>query len=161
MQGRAFLSLLLSPKNNPMKFILKHHLSRLADYSGLTVSFLCFVHCWSMPLLLLFMPALLADHELVHPVLCSAAIISTLPMVLSGKIRYQTVFFKFALVLGNVIMLVILLAHAYFPPLMEVLLNTAGGGCLMYVHYVRIKGERRERRPDSIKRGPSKLEEAK
>jgi hypothetical protein len=91
------------------------------------------------PLLLIFLPGLIIGNELVHPVLCSVAIISTMPIILKKGFRLQSGFFQFTLGYGNIIMLIILVAHDYLSFTSELLLNTMGGLALVYVHYHNLK----------------------
>ncbi|MBL0740612.1 MerC domain-containing protein [Chryseolinea lacunae] len=107
----------------------------LADFSGLFASGLCFIHCWALPLLLIFLPGLITHNELVHPVLCSLSMVSTAPMLFKKTFRQQSIFFRSALALGNLMMLIILLAHDSLPFVAEIVLNTVGGLCLIVVHY--------------------------
>lgn len=116
------------------KYFRKSNLIYLSDYSGLFASCLCFIHCWMLPLLLIFLPGLKGDNEWVHPVLCSIALLSTIPMVFKKTFSRQTVLFRFAVVFGNVIMLIILLKHSLLSFRLEMLLNTMGGLSLAFVH---------------------------
>lgn len=106
----------------------------LADISGVFVSGLCFIHCWVFPVLASFLPGLIAGDEMVHPVFCSVAILSTMPILITKKFRNQGVLYQFAAVLGAVIMMVVLLAHDRLSFRGELLLNTMGGLSLVYVH---------------------------
>ncbi|MBC7937880.1 MAG: MerC domain-containing protein [Rhizobacter sp.] len=120
------------------KYFRKSNLIYLADCSGLFASCLCFIHCWMLPLLLIFIPGLKGDNEWVHPVLCIIALLSTIPMVFKKTFSRQTVLFQFAMVFGNVIMLIILLKHSHLSFRVEMLLNTMGGLSLAYVHYINL-----------------------
>lgn len=117
----------------------KSNLAYLADFSGLVASGLCFIHCWLLPLLLFILPGLLPYNEFVHPALCSAAILSTTPMLFKKQFRRQGHFLKFALALGNTMMLLILLTHDHLSFLSELVLNTIGGLSLIIVHYNNLK----------------------
>ena len=121
----------------------RSHLVYLADYSGLFASCLCFIHCWMLPLLLIFLPGLIIHNEWVHPVLCSIAIMSTVPLIFKKTFRLQSGFFQFTLGFGNIMMLIILLAHDHLSFTGELVLNTMGGLSLVYVHYnnLRMKKE--------------------
>jgi len=117
----------------------KFNLAYLADFIGLLAAGLCFVHCWLLPVLLIFLPGLLAYNEWVHPALCSLAILSTMPVLYNKTFRHQSRFLQFALVLGNVMMLLILLTHDQLPFMGELVLNTIGGVSLIIVHYNNLR----------------------
>ncbi len=117
----------------------KYSLVYLADYSGLFASCLCFLHCWILPLLLIFIPGLLTKNEMVHPVLCGIAMVSTAPLLFKKKFRLQNVFFQFALGLGNILMLLIFFAHDHLTFMGELILNSVGGVSLVYVHYNNLR----------------------
>ncbi|MBC7887325.1 MAG: MerC domain-containing protein [Ferruginibacter sp.] len=121
------------------KYFRKSNLIYLADYSGLFASCLCFIHCWVLPFLIIFLPGLLLHDVWVHPVLCSVAILSTVPMVVNKSFRQQTGLFQFAIVFGNIIMLIILFSHDHLSFRVELLLNTIGGLSLGLVHYKTLK----------------------
>jgi hypothetical protein len=113
----------------------KFNAGLVADYAGLLASGLCFIHCWMLPLLLIFVPGLMIDSELAHPVLCSIAIVSNAPLLFKKKTRLQSWIFQIALVAGNVMMILILFAHDHFTFAGELVLSSIGGLCLIYVHY--------------------------
>ncbi len=117
----------------------KFLLSYLADYAGILTSFICLIHCWIMPLLLIFIPGLLLHNEFIHPVLCSIAMLSTVPIVADKTFKQQSVFYKSVLIIGNFIMLSIILLHDHLHFIEDLMLNTVGGSCLAYLHYMRIR----------------------
>ncbi len=116
------------------KYFRRSRLIYLADCSGLLASSLCFIHCWMLPLLLIFLPGLQADHEWVHPVLCGIALLSTIPILLKKTFRTQAALFQFALVFGTIVMAILFLLHSHLSFRVEMMLNTIGGFSLAYVH---------------------------
>ncbi len=114
-------------------------LINLADYTGIITSLICIVHCWIMPLVLVALPGLLIQNELIHPVLCSVAILSTLPLIFNKAFKLQSILFKVVLIVGNCMMLLILLAHDHLNFIQDLMLNTVGGVSLAYLHLVSIK----------------------
>lgn len=122
---------------HPFSFEKSQHstLVLLADISGLFASSLCFIHCWALPLFLIFLPGLMTHNELVHPVLCCMAMLSTAPLLFKKDFRLQSVWFRLAFILGNSMMLLILVLHDLLPFVGELTLNTLGGLCLLIVHF--------------------------
>lgn len=120
----------------------KDNLVRLADLSGLFTSCLCFIHCLTLPLLLVFLPSLILYNKMIHPVLCCMAILSTLPMLFKKTVRQQSIFFQVALASGCFLMLVILFAHDHLSFAGELALNTTGGLSLAFAHYQNLKKEK-------------------
>lgn len=124
-------------------FFRKSKLIYMADYSGLVASCLCFIHCWMLPLFLIFLPGLKNFNDWVHPVLCGIALLSSIPMLFKKTISQRRGFFQFALGFGNIIMLIILFTHDHLSFTHELLLNTIGGLSLAYVHYNSLSMKRK------------------
>jgi len=67
------------------------------------------------------------------------ALLSTIPIAFKKMFSRQSVFFQFALVLGNIIMLTVLFTHDHLSVTVEMLLNSIGGLSLAYVHFNNLK----------------------
>ena len=112
-----------------------------ADRTGIIVSAFCFLHCWSMPLMLLVFPELLYGEAFVHPVLGGLAVFSAVLFVRNHTYRkHQNIMRSAAhwLALSAGIFMILLplfLSHAYLSHAGEIALNTGGSFLLIFVHY--------------------------
>lgn len=121
-----------------MKIIVdKWKRSALVDWLGLIVSGLCFVHCWIMPVMLLFLPGLIHAEALVHPILGASALLSSafiLTCHKPGRMLRNIVIFS------NVLILVpLFFEHGWSLHVLERTFNTTGSVLLMFVHYFNLK----------------------
>jgi hypothetical protein len=121
------------------RYASKTAATHIADFSGLLASCLCFIHCWALPVWLIFLPGFVQYNEMVHPVLCTIAMVSTAPLLFKKTFRMQSTIFKYALISGNTMMLIILFAHDHLFFTSEILINSIGGLCLVYVHCYNLK----------------------
>lgn len=119
--------------------IKKTAFSHWSDYTGIAASVLCFVHCWALPVVILFLPGVMAHNELVHPFLGGAAVLSTLPLFRKkslGRLNKQVLM---AMIFGNLMLLAMLLSHDHLNFISEMILSTAGGSLLVFVHYRHLR----------------------
>ena len=109
------------------------------DYTGIIASFLCFIHCWTLPLLLMVLPGLMTHNEWVHPVLGGIAIFSTIPLLLNKSYKNHGKSFLLALGMGNFMLFIILFGHDYLNFVNEILISSTGGLSLIYVHFKNLR----------------------
>ena len=106
------------------------------DWMGMITSGICLVHCWALPLLLVALPGLSMHERLIHPLLGSFAILSTILFIKNNHHRYSGRHVMAALITGNLLILfTILLAPSTLSHTTETGLNTAGGMFLVFAHY--------------------------
>ncbi|MGK7394199.1 MAG: MerC domain-containing protein [Candidatus Cyclobacteriaceae bacterium M3_2C_046] len=115
--------------------IIKNALSHWTDYTGIAASVLCFVHCWALPVIILFLPGVMIHNELVHPVLGGVAVLSTFPLFWKKSLKNLEKPIIAAMIMGNLLLLTLLLSHDHLSFTNELLLSTAGGSLLVFVHY--------------------------
>lgn len=111
----------------------------ISDFTGIIASTLCFIHCWTLPALLIFLPGLMVHIEWVHPVLGSIAILSTIPLLVKKSYKNQSKSFLIALITGNLMLLIILLGHEHLHFANEILISTLGGLLLVFVHFKNLR----------------------
>ena len=109
------------------------------DYTGIIASFLCFIHCWTLPLLLIVLPGLMTHNEWVNPVLDSIAIFSTIPILLNKSYKNHDKGFLFALIVGNLMLFILLFGHDHLNLVNEILISSTGGISLIYVHFKNLR----------------------
>ena len=109
-------------------------LARWLDWTGIVASGLCFVHCWTLPVLLLLFPGFRFNDPLLHTVLGGLAIVSVIPLI-----RYHSKIAVFKAILGISFILFAALFHEKLTLISDIVINFSGGILLISVHCENIK----------------------